>query len=188
MWTCSSHEQSLLGKDRESGPKRRKSSLTWRCTKFKSIPITLILMTNKNRHIVIFCHNLWTEGKRLSTIIIEFSKTEKKTINRACWEHHLWLHLMIVMQNNQLVAICKERERMVNANWRLAANEIKTGDLLERRLKLVWLLVVTVCNGDFYLLHILLTIGLTTLEKGKLFDIFIVIYLFVYLFILFFRP
>ena len=42
---------------------------------------------------------------------------------------------MIVMQNNQLVAICKKRGRMVNANWRLAANEIKTGDLLERRLK-----------------------------------------------------
>ena len=44
------------------------------------------------------------------------------------------------------------------------------------------------CNGAFYLLHILLKIGLTTLEKGKLFDIFIIIYLFVYLFILFFRP
>ena len=44
------------------------------------------------------------------------------------------------------------------------------------------------CNGDFYLLHILLTIGLTTLEKGKLLDIFIIIYLFIYLFILFFRP
>ena len=77
---------------------------------------------------------------------------------------------------------------MVNANWRLAANEIKTGDLLERRLKPVGLLVVTVCNGAFYLLHLLLKIGLTTLEKGKLFDIFIFIYLFVYLIILFFRP
>ena len=44
---------------------------------------------------------------------------------------------MIVMQSNQLVAIFKERGRMVNANWRLAANEIKTGDLLERRLKSV---------------------------------------------------
>ena len=101
-----------------------------------------------------------------------------KTINTAGWEHHLWLHLMIVMQSNQLVAIFKERGRMVNANWRLAANEIKTGDLLERKLKSVWLLVVTVCNGAFYLLHILLKIGLTTLERGKLFDIFIIIYLF----------
>ena len=44
---------------------------------------------------------------------------------------------MIVMQNNQLVPIFKERGRMVNANWRLAANDIKTGDLLERRLKSV---------------------------------------------------
>ena len=44
---------------------------------------------------------------------------------------------MIVMQSNQLVAIFKERGRMVNANWRLAANEIETGDLLERRLKSV---------------------------------------------------
>ena len=44
------------------------------------------------------------------------------------------------------------------------------------------------CNGAFYLLHILLKIGLTTVKKGKTFDIFISIYLFVYLFILFFRP
>ena len=45
------------------------------------------------------------------------------------------------------------------------------------------------CNGAFDLLHILLTIGLTTLKKGKLFDILLLfIYLFVYLFILLFRP
>ena len=106
-----------------------------------------------------------------------------KTINTAGWEHHLWLHLMIVMQNNQLVAICKKRGRMVNANWRLAANEIKTGDLLERRLKPVWLLVVTVCNGAFYLLHILLTIGLTTLKRENyLIFLLLFIYLFIYLF------
>ena len=67
---------------------------------------------------------------------------------------------------------------MVNAKRRLAANGIKTGDLLERRIKAKASLT-SGGNG----VHILLTIGLTTLEKGKLFDIFIIIYLFfIYLF------
>ena len=68
---------------------------------------------------------------------------------------------MIVKQNNQFVAIKSSGGRWwmpidVWVRWD------QTRDLLERRLKPVWLLVVTVCNGTFYLLDILLT---TTLKR-----------------------
>ena len=76
---------------------------------------------------------------------------------------------------------------MVNANWRLGAMGSKEG-FIGKNAKAILTFGGNGCNGAFYLLHILLTIGLTTVKKGKTFDIFISIYLFVYLFILFFRP
>ena len=90
---------------------------------------------------------------------------------------------MIVKQNNQFVAIKSSGGRwwMPIGVW---VRWDQTRDLLERRLKPVWLLVVTVCNGAFYLLHILLTIGLTTLKRENHL-IFFIIYFFICLFIYF---
>ena len=107
---------------------------------------------------------------------------KKELWNRFGWEHRCLVTFndCEAKQSIRATCTCKERGSMVNANWRLATNGIKRGDLLERKLKPVWLLVVTVCNGAFYLLHILLTIGLTTLEKEKLFDTFIIICVFIY--------
>ena len=99
---------------------------------------------------------------------------------KAGWKHRSFSHSMIVKQNNQFVAIKSSGERwwMPIGVW---VRWDQTRDLLERRLKPVWLLVVTVCNGAFYLLDILLTIGLTTLKRENHL-IFFIIYLLISLF------